>query len=291
MVDLNDIIMARSLIQDNIIETPLVTSQYLSDLCNAQVYLKLENQQITHSFKIRGASNRILQLTPEEKDHGIITASSGNHGLAVAMLADKLEIPARIIVPKTTPEVKIKKLSNYNVDLELHGENYDEAEIFARKISEEEQLTFISAYNDPMIIAGQGTIGLEISEQLPNVTDIFVPLGGGGLLSGIAIAIKSLNPTVNLIGVQTEACPAFYYSLKANKIVDVEMRESIADGMYGGIEQGSITFDIIREFVDDVKVVSELTIKRAISLLWKEDHQLTEGAAAAAIVPLLDQPL
>ncbi|MHA1220644.1 MAG: threonine ammonia-lyase [Candidatus Heimdallarchaeota archaeon] len=290
MVNFQMILAAKTKLAPLIKETPLLHSNFLSEKCKGQIYLKMENQQITNSFKIRGAFFKILQLSPSEKEKGIITSSSGNHAQAIGVVAEKYNLKAKIIVPKTTPKIKIDRIKQFDVRLERFGQNYDEAEIYARKVAKVEDMTFVSGYNDELIIAGQGTIGLEILDQLDSVTDVLVPLGGGGLLSGIAIAIKTFNPSVRIYGIQTEACPAFYESLKAGKIIDVEMRDSIADGMYGGIEQGSITFDIIKELVDEVIVVREQTIKEAIAQLWFEEEQIVEGAGAAAIAPILENP-
>jgi len=288
MINLEAINSAYLKIKNHIKETPLVICEFLSNYCDGQVYLKLENQQITNSFKIRGALNKIMSLSEEEKKKGIITASSGNHAQAVGVVAEQLGISAKIVVPETTPKNKIDKIKKLDVILELFGKNYDEAEVYTRELTSKEGRTFVSAYNDKLIIAGQGTIGLEIYNDLSEVTDVLVPLGGGGLLSGIAVALKTLNPAIRIFGVQTEACPAFYESLKIGKIIDVEMKDSIADGMYGGIEQGSITFDLVREFVDEVIVVKEDTLYKAIDLFWKEEKQVIEGAAAAAIAPILE---
>lgn len=288
MVNFQLIEEAQKRISSFIQQTPLKHSNYLSEFCKGHVFLKLENQQITNSFKIRGALNKLLTLSTEEKKRGIITASSGNHAQAVAILAEQLDLSAKIIIPVNTPEIKLQKIKRTNVILELMGENYDEAEIIARSFEEKEGRTFISAYNDELIIAGQGTIGLEIYEKLPSLTDVLVPLGGGGLISGIAIALKKLNSSIRIYGVQTEACPAFYESLKVGRIVDVPMSESIADGMYGGIEKGSITFDYVKKYVDDIFVVKESSIRKALTLLWKEENERVEGAAAAVIVPILE---
>ncbi|HUT82847.1 MAG TPA: threonine/serine dehydratase [Candidatus Bathyarchaeia archaeon] len=288
MIEYQAIILAQRTINPYIKQTALYQSQYLSKLCNGGVFLKLENQQITNSFKIRGAYNKLLNLTPEEKQKGVITASSGNHAQAVAVVATQLNIPAKIIVPINTPINKLEKIRQFPITLELFGNNYDESENYALMQAKKLDLTYVSAYNDKFIIAGQGTIGLEILFNLPSITDILVPLGGGGLLAGIAIAAKNISPKIKIYGIQTEACPAFYESLKAGKIVDVKMKDSIADGMYGGIEKGSITFDIIKELVDEVFVVKEKAIRKSIALLWSEDNIVAEGAAASAITPILE---
>ena len=188
--------MPREAIAPFVVPTPLVRSQFLSNLCGGDVFLKLENLQVTNSFKIRGAFNRFLHLSLEEKARGIVTASAGNHGQAVAFAARKLNFPAKIVVPKNTPKIKIEGIKKYGVDLVLFGDIYDEAEQKAKDLAREEGLVFVSPYNDELIIAGHGTIGLEIIEALPNVDTVIVPVGGGGLISGISIAMKSIKPSL-----------------------------------------------------------------------------------------------
>lgn len=288
MVDLQDIRNAREAIGIFVKQTPLTHSHFFSDFCRGEVYLKLENLQVTNSFKIRGALNRMSHLSAEEKSRGIITASAGNHAQAVAFAAQKLNFSAKIVLPKNTPKIKIDKIKRYNVELILYGDIYDEAEEKAKELAKKERLKYISPYNDELIIAGHGTIGLEILETLPNVDVVIVPVGGGGLISGISIAIKSIKPSVQIIGVQSEASPVMYESLKAGKIVDVEMRESIAEGLFGGIEKGSVTFNLVQKHVDDLLLVKEETIKKAIYLLWTREKQVVEGSGAAAIAPMIE---
>jgi len=288
MVDLQDIRNAREAIGIFVKQTPLAHSHFFSDLCRGEVYLKLENLQVTNSFKIRGALNRMLHLSAEEKSRGIITASAGNHAQAVAFAAQKLNFSAKIVLPKNTPRIKIDKIRKYDVELILYGDIYDEAEEKAKELARKERLKYISPYNDELIIAGHGTIGLEILETLPNVDVVIVPVGGGGLISGISIATKSIKPSVQIIGVQSEASPVMYESLKAGKIVDVEMRESIAEGLFGGIEKGSITFNLVQKYVDDLLLVKEETIKKAIYLLWTREKQVVEGSGAAAIALMIE---
>jgi len=256
MINLQDIKDARETIRNLVRRTPLVHSQFLSNFCDGEVYLKLENLQTTNSFKIRGALNKMLHLSTDEMKRGIVTASAGNHAQAVAIGAEKLNLSARIVIPRNTPKIKIDKIRKHNVELILHGDIYDEAEQKAIDLAKEDGLTYISPYNDRLVIAGQGTIGLEVHEDLPTVDTVIVPVGGGGLISGIGVAVKSIEPSVQIIGVQSEASPVMYESLKADKIVDVEMRESIADGLFGGIEKGS--------------------------------KQVVEGAGAAAIAPIIE---
>jgi len=288
MITLRDVKDAREKIGNLIKRTPLMHSRFLSNFCGGEVYLKLENLQITNSFKIRGALNRMLHLSTEEMKRGIVTVSSGNHALAVAIGAEKLNISAKIIIPRNTPKVKIDNIKKYNVELILYGNIYDEAEQKAMKLAKEDGLTYISPYNDKLVIAGHGTIGLEIMEDLPSVDTVIVPVGGGGLISGIGLTLKSVKSGVQIIGVQSEASPVMYESLKAGKIVDVEMRESIAEGLFGGIEKESITFGMIQKYVDDFILVKEETIRKAIYLLWDKEKQVAEGSGAVAIAPILE---
>jgi threonine dehydratase len=250
--------------------------------------LKLENLQITNSFKPRGAFNKLLHLSAEERDKGIITASAGNHGQAVAFAAQKLGYAARIVVPETTPRIKIDGIRKYGADLVLFGESYDEAEKKAKELARKDGCAYISPYDDELIIAGHGTIGLEIAEALPNVDTVVVPVGGGGLISGICVAVKSLKPNVQVFGVQSEASPVMYESLKAGKIVHAQKAETIAEGLSGGIEKGSITFKIAQECVDEMLLVREETIRRAVYVLWSTENQIAEGSGAAAIAPILE---
>ena len=289
MIRLKNIQDARNAIAPFVNSTPLVRSQFLSNLCNCSVFLKLENLQITNSFKPRGAFNKLLHLSAEEKTLGIITASAGNHGQAVAYAAQKLNYPARVVVPKTTPKIKIDGIRKYGANLVLFGDTYDEAEQKAKDLARKDGCAYISPYNDELIIAGHGTIGIEIIEALPNADTVIVPVGGGGLISGICIAMKSLKPTVELLGVQSEASPVMYESLKAGKIVDAQKTTTIAEGLSGGIEKGSITFNIIQKCVDRVLLVKEETIRRAVYLLWNNEKQITEGSGAAAIAPIIEK--
>lgn len=287
-VDVNKIKSARETIKPFIKKTALKHSDFFSSLCQERIYLKLENTQLTNSFKVRGASNRMLHLTPEEKRKGIITASAGNHGLAVAMVAKELNISSKIIVPETAPKKKIDKIKKYDVELILYGEVYDEAEEKALDLAREEGITYISPYNDQSVITGQGTIGLEILEELPEVEVVLVPISGGGLTSGIATAIKGKNRSIKVIGVQPKLCPVMYECLKAGKIVKIKYQHSIADGLEGLIEEGSITFKIVQKNVDEVILVREETIKEAIRLLWEKDNQVVEGAGAVGPAALIE---
>lgn len=289
MLTLENVKDAGKTIENVVKRTPLVHSEFLSDFCSGRVYLKLENQQITNSFKIRGAFNRLLRLNAEETKRGVVAASAGNHGLAVAVAAEKLNVPAKIIVPETTPKIKVDRIKEHNVELILYGDIYDEAEEKAIKLAKEKGLTYVSGYNDRFVIAGQGTVGLEIMEDLPSLDTIIVPVGGGGLISGISIAVKTFKPNAQVLGVQSEASPVMFESLKAGKIVSTETRESIAEGLFGGIEKDSITFGIVQQYVDEVILVKEETLRKAIFLLWDKEKQVVEGSGAAAIALILEK--
>jgi threonine dehydratase len=288
MVTLQDVIQAQETTAHYAKHTPLVQSKFLSQLCNANIYLKLENQQVTDSFKIRGVMNKLQNLTFQEKTSGIVTASAGNHGKAVAFGAKALGFSAKIVVPTNTPKIKVDGIRQYGAELLLFGATYPESERKAREIAQTEGRLYISPYNDPYIVAGHGTIGLEILNQLPEVDAVVVPVGGGGLISGISIAVKSLKPNVKVYGVQSAAVPIMFESLKSGHIVSPHRHEgrTIAEGLSGGVEKGSITFDIVRQFVDEVFVVREESIRHAVYLLWEHEKQVLEGSSAVAVALL-----
>jgi len=290
MIGLKDIQNARKLLQDQVKKTPLVRSQYLSGLTGSDVYLKLENLQLTNAFKIRGALNRMMNLTDEEKARGIIAASSGNHAQAVSIGAEKLNVTATVVVPETTPRIKVEKIRKHKVDLILYGKQYDYAEEYAKKLAKERGLTFVSSYNDPFLVAGQGTVGLEILEDLPTADSIVVPVSGGSILSGVAVAAKSIKPSIEILGVQPENVAAMYYCLKAGKIINVPMKHTMAEGLDGNIEQGCITFELIQRYVDEILLTNEEAIKKMIRLLWEKEKQVVEASGAVAIAPIVETP-
>jgi threonine dehydratase len=290
MVTLQEIRDAQKAIAPFAKRTPLERSKYLSNLTDADVFLKLENLQVTHSFKVRGVINKLLHLSSKEKAQGVITASAGNHGQAVAFGAQKLGFSAKIVVPTNTPKVKVEGIKQYGADLLLFGETYPEAERKAKELAQNEGRLYISPYNDPLIVAGHGTIGLEIMGELPNVDVVLVPVGGGGLIAGISTAIKNLKPDVQVIGVQSEATPIMYESLKAGKIVPAHRHNprTVAEGLAGGIEKGSITFTIAQQYVDEVMLVREETLRKAVYLLYTNEKQTVEGSGAAGVAMLLE---
>jgi threonine dehydratase len=292
MVKLEDIVQAQKNITSYAKVTPLALSKFASELIEGNVFLKLENQQVTHSFKVRGVINKLLSLSAEEKAKGVVTASAGNHGQAVAYGAQKLGFKAKIVVPNHAPQVKVDGIRQYGAELLLYGETYDEAEKKAKQLAAQEGHLYISPYNDERIVAGHGTVGLEILKEQPSVDVVIVPVGGGGLIGGIAIAVKSQKPTAKIIGVQSAASPVMYESLKAGKIVPPHRHEryTIAEGLVGAVERGSITFSIAQQYVDEVTLAREASIRRAVYLLWKNEKQVVEGSGAAGVALLLERP-
>ena len=290
MVTLQDVQKAQTNIAAYAKLTPLTRSKFLSEFCSANVFLKLENQQLTGSFKIRGVINKLLSLSAEEKAKGVITASAGNHGQAVAYGSQKLGFQTKIVVPTHAPQVKVEGIRKFGAELLLYGETYDEAEKKAKQLAAQEGKLYISPYNDELIVAGHGTVGLEILKVIPMVDAVIVPVGGGGLIGGIAIAVKSQKPIVKVIGVQSTASPVMFESLKAGKIVPPHRHEryTIAEGLVGAVEKGSITFSIAQQYVDYVTLAREESIRQAVYLLWKNEKQVVEGSGATGVALLLE---
>ncbi len=252
--------------------------------------LKLENQQHTGSFKVRGAFNKLLQLSEEDKRKGVVAASSGNHAQGLGYAGNLLGVEATIVVPSHTPRVKIDAIRQYGVELIIHGEEYMDAERLARRMEREQEKPFVSGYNDLQIIEGQGTIGLEMLESAPDLEVVIVPVGGGGLSSGVSSAVKSVSKHVEVVGVQSVASPVMCESIRQGRIVDVELRDSVAEGLHGGIEKGSITFKLCEEYVDDFILVQEQTILEAIAHHLYLDHQVVEGAGAVGAAAIIENP-
>jgi len=286
-MNIDDIRDAHRRIRPYVRRTPLYSSPFYSSAVEGEVYLKLECLQEIGSFKIRGALNRMLQLTEEERERGVLTASAGNHGLGVTLGARLLGIPATIIVPGNAPQTKKDKIRDYGARLRILGKDYTEAEKRARELEKETGMIFVSPYNDRDVIAGQGTIGLEILEEQPDIDTMVVPIGGGGLISGIALAAKSLKSDITIIGVQSESSPVIYESLKAGRIVEMKLGESIAEGLHGLLERSTVSFGIIRDHVDDVVLVSEEEIRAAIRLFLEKHGLVVEGAGAVGLAALL----
>lgn len=278
-------------IQPYIRKTPLEASMYLGDQ-SREYFFKLESAQTVKSFKIRGALSKMTTLTSKEKENGVATISSGNHGASVSYGARLLGIEnATIIVPQTTPQAKVDKIRYYDAEALLMGRNYDEAHVMGMDYIKQHGMTYIDAYyEDPKIYAGQGTIGLEIMEQNPLIDTIVVPIGGGGLITGIAVAVKTNNPHVRVIGVQTEACPAMIKALQ-DQIFYEEYPvsgETVCDALVGGV--GKLSYQVLAGYVDDIIEVKEETIKKAIAHMAVREKFIVEGAGAAALAAVLDEP-
>jgi threonine dehydratase len=289
-MDLRAIYAARRRIGRHIRETPLERSHFLSEFCGGEVWLKLENQQLTGSFKVRGATNKLLQLSEEERTRGIVTASAGNHAQGVGYAAKMLGVQATVVVPENTPIVKRDAIMRYGVSLIVHGEEYLNAEKLARRMERERGMTFVSAYNDMDVIAGQGTIGLELIESLPDLENVIVPVGGGGLVSGVGCAVKSMDTDIEVIGVQSVASPVMCESIEQGRIVEMELGDSVAEGLHGGIEEGSVTFELCKRYVDDFILVEEEPIVRAMSKMFSEQNQIVEGAGAVGVAAIMENP-
>ena len=271
-------------------ETDFCYSETLSDLTKGDVYLKLENLQQSGSFKIRGAYNKIIHLSDEEKKCGVVASSAGNHAQGVAISASKLGIKSTIVMPKSAPFAKIYATRKYGGEVMLHGEVYDEAYEKAIEIQEATGATFVHPFNDPYVIAGQGTIGLEIMQEQPDLDVVLVPIGGGGIASGIALAVKMINPNIKVIGVQTKNAPSMYESLKCGHVEATPVNKTIADGIAVG-EPGDLTFSIIKDYVDEIITVSETEISQAFLLLLENCNLVCEGAGAVSVAAIMSRKL
>ncbi|WP_294129764.1 threonine ammonia-lyase [uncultured Clostridium sp.] len=273
---------ARENIKDVVTKTPLLYSNVFSKTSNNDVYMKCENLQLTGAYKIRGALNKIISLTEEEKAKGVICSSAGNHAQGVAYAASLMGVKSSIVMPETTPYLKVESTKNYGGNIVLHGKCYDDAFIKAKTIEEEEGKVFIHPFNDMDIIYGQGTIALEIFEEINDLDYILVPIGGGGLISGISLAAKALNPNIKIVGVQAEGAPSMALSIQKDKICTLDSVNTIADGI-SVKTPGSNTFEIVREYVDEIITVSESDIVNSF-LLLVEKHKLV--AEASGVVTL-----
>lgn len=289
-ITLRDIYMARKRLAPIIRRTPLINSPSLTEYVGVPVYLKLDNLQHTGAFKIRGAANMILTLTADEKARGVITFSSGNHGRAVAYIAKQLGIKAVICLSKHVPSYRVEAIKRLGGEAVVYGKSQDEAMYHASELAKKQRLAWINTADDPCIIAGHGTIGLELLEDLPEIDTAIVPLSGGGLISGVALALKSANPAIRVIGVSPEVAPAMYHSLKAGHPVEIEEKDSIADSLLGGIGlDNQYSFRMVQEYVDDVILLSEEEIAEGMAFALHKDGLIVEGGGAVGIAALLTQ--
>lgn len=277
-MQISDIYDAKEVLKDVISKTPIVHATKIHE----NLWIKAENLQGTGAFKLRGAYNKLSSLTPEEREKGVIAASAGNHAQGVAYSCMKMGIKGTIVMPKTAPLSKIEATRSYGVTVELQGDTFNDAYEYAKNLQEITGAVFIEPFDDPYVIAGQGTIGLEILEKMNDVDTVIVPIGGGGLISGIAAAIKSLRPNCRVIGVQSEHAPSMKESLKQNKMIKLENVSTIADGI-AVKTPGNLTFELCKQYVDEVVTVSEEEIAAAILTLLEKMKMVAEGAGATSV--------
>jgi threonine dehydratase len=288
MLTLKDIQEAYEVLKPVVKQTPLEKSKTFSHLTKTNVYMKLENLQTTGSFKIRGAYNKISHLTKEEKKQGVVCASAGNHAQGVALAAALMGVKSTVFMPIYTPPTKILATKSYGANVVLEGVTYDDAAEAAKKFSEEKNMTFVHAFNDEYVIAGQGTIGLEIFHVLPEVDAVLVPIGGGGLICGIAVALKTLKPKVKIIGVEAEGAQSMKLSLEQKKIVPLKSIQTIADGIAVKTPK-DLTFALARRYVDEVVTVNDEEIANALYLLLQRTKLVVEPAGAVALAAVLSK--
>jgi threonine dehydratase len=287
-ITLADVLAARDRVSGATYRTPCARSETLSRITGLEVFLKLENLQMTGSFKERGALNRIAMLTPQQAARGVVAASAGNHAQGVAYHATQRGIRSVIVMPLTTPLVKVTSTRNFGAEVVLHGGNYDEACTEATRLCEEQGMTFIHPFDDALVMAGQGTIGLEMLEQVEGLEAVVVPIGGGGLIGGIACALKESNPAIRVIGVQTARLPSMQAAVAAHHPVTVEAANTIADGI-AVRRAGTVTLPVVEKYVDEIVTVEEDEIASAILTLLEREKTLAEGAGATALAALLQR--
>ncbi len=283
-ITINDIQSAATAIRGSVVETPCSHSRTLSQISGAEVYLKFENHQFTASFKERGALNKLLSLSTDEKKRGVIAASAGNHAQGLAYHARRLGIPATIVMPRFTPNVKVEHTRGHGAEVILHGENFDEAKTFALDLARERSLVWVHPYDDEKVIAGQGTIALEIFVAAPNLDALIVPIGGGGMIAGIAVAAKALKPSIEIVGVETERFPSMYCAIRGE--TPRFGTSTIAEGI-AVKEPGRITQAIVKNLVSEIFLIDEGDIEEAIVLLLEIEKTVVEGAGAAGLAALL----
>jgi threonine dehydratase len=274
-------------IKDHVRTTPVEPSQRLGELAGAPVHLKLENLQITGSFKLRGALNKLLSLSREDRARGVVAASSGNHGAAVSYGLRALGCSGIVFVPENASPAKVANIRAYGAEVRTHATDSGITEVFARRYAAENGLVYVSPYNDPVIVAGQGTIGMELAGQIDRIDTLYVALGGGGLISGIAGYLKSAGRRVDVVACSPENSAVLHHSVRAGRILEMESLPTLSDGTAGAVERDAITLDLCRTYVDRYLLVSEEEIRDALRLVFDHHHTLIEGAAAVAVAGLL----
>jgi len=280
-------LLAANRIRDHVVRTPLERSAAFSDELQADVFFKLENLQTTGSFKLRGATNRLLTLSDDERARGCVAASSGNHGAAVACAMQALGVKGVVFVPEQTSTVKVDAIRSYGGDVRFFGSDGLDTERHARTFAIEHGMTYLSPYNDDQVIAGQGSCGAEIVEQLPDLDAIFIAVGGGGLISGVGSVLKKHNPGIRIYGCQPTASAVMTKSIEAGEILDIPSEPTLSDGTAGGIEEGSVTFPLNQAIVDEFVLVGEDEIAAAMRLYMQCERQVIEGAAGVAVAAML----
>jgi threonine dehydratase len=280
-----DIEAARRRMAGTLDVTPLAGSDYISRAWDNHIFFKLENLQSTGSFKERGALNKMLSLSDAERARGVITASAGNHGQAVAFHARRLGIPATVVMPIHTPLIKTQNTAANGARVILHGANFDESAAHAHEVCAAENLVYVHGFDDPLVIAGQGTLGLEMLEQCPYLEYVVIPIGGGGLAAGVGLAMKETNPRIRIIGVQTESIPSMKVALERGAPETLPPRQTIADGI-AVRTVGSLTFELVRRYVDEIVTVNEAEIANAILLMLEREKTLVEGAGVVGVAAL-----
>ena len=290
MIQLSDVQTALGRIRADIRVSPCPRSETFSAVTGNSIYLKMDNQQRTGAFKERGALNRILSLSSDERARGVIAASAGNHAQGVSYHAGRHGVRARIVMPLPTPLTKVSATRAYGAEVVLHGTNYDEAYENAMELSQQDSLVLIHAFDDESVIAGQGTLGLEILQQLPDIEVIVSPIGGGGLIGGVACAVKESRPSVKVYGVQPARIPSMKAAIAAGKPVTLDSAKTIADGI-AVRRAGDYTLPLVQKYVDDIVTVEEEEIANAILLLLEREKTLAEGAGAAAIAAVLNRKI
>lgn len=291
-VTIRDVWQARKRISSIVKKTPLIYSPVLSEQVHADVYLKLENVHEVGAFKVRGAANKILSLTPEKQKRGVTTYSTGNHGLAVSYVAKRLGIPAVICVSERVPQAKTRSIQRLAAQIEICGHGQDDARARCYQLQKELGLTTIEPFDDPHVIAGQGTIGLELLEDLPDIDMAITGLSGGGLISGIGLALKANDPQIKVIGVSMEQSAVMYESLKAKKPVELKEQDTLADSLLGGIGlDNRYTFSMVQKYMDQAVLVSEQAISEGMAYLFTNHRMAVEGAAAVGISAILQQKI
>jgi threonine dehydratase len=290
LVTLKDVQAARERVRDALYLSPCARTETLSRVSRTQAFLKLDNLQMTGAYKERGALNKILTLGEAERARGLIAASAGNHAQAVAYHAGRLGLAATIVMPETTPIMKVANTRGHGARVVLFGANYDEAHAEARRMEREEGLTFVHPFDDEVIIAGQGTLGLEVVEQVAGLDAVLVPVGGGGLISGVAVAVKALAPKVKVIGVEADAIPCMQAAVEAGELVTLDAASTLADGI-AVRRAGEITFEHVQSLVDDVVTVTEEEIASAILYLLEKEKTVAEGAGAVGVAALMHHKL